>query len=258
MQSSGREFFFKFSAGLHQEFSQVQLLHIQCYITGACPGSFHQVIGKLFETLRFLVQHFQIFVYLRIIDLLTLHEIHIIDDGGQRSLQIMRYVGDQICFHLLALYLLLKSIFKSLTQIIDRLRHLPIASGQMLGIDRSLTIAVCNGSDSIQQLLSLQTLPQKSCQYSSLSDNDQDLYRSAVSEDLMQNHLDQLICQEKYNDPYRHRCAFHHDVCKAHHGHNDPNNDKNQKEQQCSACKNHWFYQWLQRHLCFCIVHCPC
>ena len=90
-------FFLKFTIGLLDQLHDVDIGHIQLDISGAGPGGLHQILGQRLKALGFLVQDLKIFLDRGILGLFALDEIYIVDDGGQRRLNIVGYVGDQVC-----------------------------------------------------------------------------------------------------------------------------------------------------------------
>ena len=101
----GGEPVFKFSGGLLDQLHQVDIGNVQLDVAGAGSGGFYQILRQRFQSLGLLIQDLQILLNRRILDIFPLKKIHVIDDGGQRRLDIMGYVGDQIRLQPFAFYL---------------------------------------------------------------------------------------------------------------------------------------------------------
>ena len=127
----------EFSQHLVQEFLQIQPDRIHLDITGGDLGGLHQILGQMLELSGFFLQDTDIFRGPFIIDLLALQQIRVIDDGSQRSLDIMRHIGDEIRFHPLILHAPVHGFADPFSDIIDRFRQPPVLSVKFPGIDLS-------------------------------------------------------------------------------------------------------------------------
>ena len=56
------------------------------------------------------MQHVHVFLRLLRLDVLLFQKIHIVDDGGQRRLDVVGDVGDELCLHALGACLLVDGL----------------------------------------------------------------------------------------------------------------------------------------------------
>ena len=87
------------NAGGHQRHRQ---------IAGGGLGGFHQVLGQLLEPLGLAVQYLEILGAL-LVAVGLLQQVHIVDDGGQRRLDVVGDIGNQFGFQPLGLHSLVHS-----------------------------------------------------------------------------------------------------------------------------------------------------
>mgnify|MGYP000360410751 CR=1 FL=1 len=129
------KFFLKLPQGLLDELHHAQPVQVHRQASGGRLGRLHQILRQLLEALALAVQHLDIFLGLGIVDVLLFQQIHIVDDAGQRGLEIVGDVGDQLGLEALALDALVHGISDGGAQIVE----LPGVPGQVavhfVGVD---------------------------------------------------------------------------------------------------------------------------
>ena len=72
-------------------------------VSGGCLGSFHQIVDQAFQALGLPEEHSGVLFDLRVFAGFFADQVRIVDDRGQRRLQVVRNVGDQFGLHAFAL-----------------------------------------------------------------------------------------------------------------------------------------------------------
>ena len=88
----------------------------------------------------------------------ALEQVHIVDNGGQRRLDIVGHVGDQIRLQALALHLLLQGRVQADADVVDVLAHNPLFAVQPFQVHLQTGISLGNAADRAVQLVHLQRL----------------------------------------------------------------------------------------------------
>ena len=129
---------------LHQTYN-VHIHNVQCYISAGRFADLKEILDQQLQPCGFLFQNVNIMTSLLGRQILILQKVHISDDGCQRRLQVMRYVGDQVRFHFLAFYLFVHSLLEAALYLGDlaaerfkyaqflRNRTVQVALGKLVG-----------------------------------------------------------------------------------------------------------------------------
>ena len=153
IQAAHGEPFLKLTIGLLYQFHQVNIRHIQLHVAGTGLGGLHQILCQCLQALGFLIQHLQVGCDLGILYLFTLQQIHIIDNGCERRLDIMGHIGYQIRLQAFAFNLLHKGRIQSAADIIDMLSHILFLAAETDRLYLIMCIAPGNAADcSIQHI----------------------------------------------------------------------------------------------------------
>ena len=105
-QPYDRKSLLKFPHCLCHEHTDLQLLSVNSQISGRCLGSLHQILDQLLQFGRLPLKYFEVLCRLVIVKLLLREQIHIVDDGCERRLDIVGHVRDQFRLEALALHAL--------------------------------------------------------------------------------------------------------------------------------------------------------
>ena len=168
------KFLLKLPQGLLDELHHAQPVQVHRQTSGGRLGRLHQILRQLLEALALAVQHLDIFLGLGIVDVLLFQQIHIVDDAGQRGLEIVGDVGDQLGLEALALDALVHGISDGGAQIVE----LPGVPGQVtvhfVGVDLEVRVAPHDAAGALPHPLPLDGPAAKAVEHKALKHGDEE------------------------------------------------------------------------------------
>lgn len=116
----GAEFFIVFACRLLQKNADIQFFKVDLDISRRCLGGFHKVCDELFEAGRLTVDDLDVSDGGFVLDILFFQKVGVIDDGGERGLDIVGNVCDQLRFHAFGFHTLVNGFGKSAADVVER------------------------------------------------------------------------------------------------------------------------------------------
>ena len=102
-QPRGGELLAVLPQSLGHQLGHPQPLRVHCQGPRGGLAGLHQILGELLEPLALPVQHLDILPGFLPLDVLLFEKVHIVDDGGEGSLQVMGDIGNKFSLHPLRL-----------------------------------------------------------------------------------------------------------------------------------------------------------
>ena len=190
--------FVKLPVDLLYQLVQVQIHKLQLDISRTDFRRLHKVFCQLLQSLRFRVENVNISLDLRVADILTFQKIHIVNDGGQRRLNVMRHIGNQIRFQAFTLHLLLNRRLEAFSHIVDRLSHFKVVAFQRRQVNLIFQIAASDFPEAFPYRLAACRFPHQIKRGDHVKQNGKE--DSRASERAQKNDLQQRKYHENHQN----------------------------------------------------------
>lgn len=153
LQPSGGELFAVFARHLVEQDAKLALGEVHAQTAARCLGRFEQIVNELLELCRLPVEHLEVLAHLFILRLLLFKQVNIVDDGGERGLDIVGDVGDKLGAEALGLHALAHGAVHAVGDGVEVLAVLLERAAQPGGIDLAVELALGAALPASEQLL---------------------------------------------------------------------------------------------------------
>ena len=131
-----------FAHDLVEQHGDVRGLQIYRQCAGGRLGRLHQILRQLLQAAALTIQHSNVLPGSFRLHVLLLQQVHVVDDGCQRSFDVMGHVGDQFSLHALSPGLLLHGLLHAGAQVVHALAVALEVADEPLGVDVLGEVAV--------------------------------------------------------------------------------------------------------------------
>ena len=128
----------------------IDLIQFYAHVTGTGFAHIHQIVHQLFQPQTLPIQHLQIGIVV-FLGVGLFHQIHIVNDGGQRCFDVVGDVGDQFGFHPFGFHLLLCRQLGGINQRVQILGKVLEMAVEMLGVQLIGQFTLRHAAGTLQQ-----------------------------------------------------------------------------------------------------------